>query len=119
MPERLTADGAVWADGSHEPLDLVVVLLGTCDLKRRFDIGVADVAAGLAERAAEGGWTHPKLVDHACFEVAGGRHPVVEAALARPAPAAQAPATGGVEIRIGASPPSATKPTTPALKRPP
>lgn len=24
MPERLTADGAVWADGSHEPLDDVV-----------------------------------------------------------------------------------------------
>jgi len=42
-----------------------------------------DVAAALAERAAEGGWTRPRLVDHACFEVAGGRHPVVEAALAR------------------------------------
>jgi len=42
-----------------------------------------DVAAGLAERAAEGGWTRPLLVDHACFEVEGGRHPVVEAALAK------------------------------------
>ena len=42
-----------------------------------------DVASGLAERAAEGGWTRPALVDHACFEVEGGRHPVVEAALAR------------------------------------
>jgi len=42
-----------------------------------------DVAAGLAERAAEGGWTRPALVDHACFEVEGGRHPVVEAAVAR------------------------------------
>jgi DNA mismatch repair protein MutS len=42
-----------------------------------------DVATGLAERAAEGGWTRPELVDHACFEVEGGRHPVVEAAVAR------------------------------------
>ncbi len=42
-----------------------------------------DVASALAERAAEGGWTRPALVDHACFEVEGGRHPVVEAALAR------------------------------------
>jgi DNA mismatch repair protein MutS len=42
-----------------------------------------DVAAGLAERAAEGGWARPSLVDHACFEIEGGRHPVVEAAVAR------------------------------------
>jgi len=42
-----------------------------------------DVAIGLAERAVEGGWVRPELVDHACFEVTGGRHPVVEAAVAR------------------------------------
>jgi len=42
-----------------------------------------DVAAALAERAAEGGWARPTLVDHACFEVEGGRHPVVEAAVAK------------------------------------
>ena len=42
-----------------------------------------DVAAALAERAAEGGWTRPSLADDACFEVEGGRHPVVEAAVAR------------------------------------
>ncbi|MFS0737954.1 DNA mismatch repair protein MutS [Sphingomonas sp. 1P06PA] len=41
-----------------------------------------DVAAGLAERAAEGGWARPQLVDRACFEIEGGRHPVVEAAVA-------------------------------------
>ncbi len=28
-----------------------------------------DVAAALAERAAEGGWARPALVDHACFEI--------------------------------------------------
>ena len=42
-----------------------------------------DVAAGLAERATEGGWARPALVDHACFDIMGGRHPVVEAAVAR------------------------------------
>ncbi|WP_375392284.1 DNA mismatch repair protein MutS [uncultured Sphingomonas sp.] len=42
-----------------------------------------DVAAGLAERAAEGGWARPRLVDRPCFEVTDGRHPVVEAAVAK------------------------------------
>ncbi|HEY6817289.1 MAG TPA: DNA mismatch repair protein MutS, partial [Croceibacterium sp.] len=42
-----------------------------------------DVAAGQAERAAEGGWSRPEIVERACLEVEGGRHPVVEAALAR------------------------------------
>ena len=40
-----------------------------------------DVAAALAERAIEGGWCRPTLVDDARFEISGGRHPVVEAAL--------------------------------------
>jgi DNA mismatch repair protein MutS len=42
-----------------------------------------DVAAGLAERAVEGGWCRPALVDHPCLEIEGGRHPVVEAAVAK------------------------------------
>jgi DNA mismatch repair protein MutS len=42
-----------------------------------------DVAAGLAERSAEGGWTRPALADQPCLEIEGGRHPVVERALAR------------------------------------
>jgi DNA mismatch repair protein MutS len=41
-----------------------------------------DVSVGLAERAAEGGWTRPEIVAEACLEIEGGRHPVVEAALA-------------------------------------
>jgi len=41
-----------------------------------------DVASGQAERAAEGGWCRPRLVEQACLEIEGGRHPVVEAALA-------------------------------------
>ena len=42
-----------------------------------------DVAAGLAERAAESGWCLPHITDECALEIAGGRHPVVEAALAR------------------------------------
>jgi len=41
-----------------------------------------DVAAGQAERAAEGGWTRPELVEEPVLLIEGGRHPVVEAALA-------------------------------------
>ncbi len=41
-----------------------------------------DVAVGNAARAVEGGWARPALVDHACFDIEGGRHPVVEAAVA-------------------------------------
>jgi DNA mismatch repair protein MutS len=42
-----------------------------------------DVAAGQAERAAEGGWCRPEIVEEPCLEIEGGRHPVVEAALAQ------------------------------------
>lgn len=42
-----------------------------------------DVAAGQAERAAEGGWCRPDLVAEPVLDIAAGRHPVVEAALAR------------------------------------
>ena len=45
-------------------------------------IARVDVAAGNAERAAEGGWTLPSLEEQACLEIEGGRHPVVERALA-------------------------------------
>ncbi|MBT2186299.1 DNA mismatch repair protein MutS [Sphingobium nicotianae] len=42
-----------------------------------------DVAAALAECAVEGGWTRPAFTDEPCLDIAGGRHPVVEAALAK------------------------------------
>ena len=53
-------------------------IAATADALARFD-----VAAALAERAVEGGWCRPKLVDRACFDIQGGRHPVVEAAVAK------------------------------------
>jgi DNA mismatch repair protein MutS len=40
-----------------------------------------DVAAALAERAAEGGWCRPLFAEENCFEVECGRHPVVEDAV--------------------------------------
>ncbi|WP_341631286.1 DNA mismatch repair protein MutS [Sphingomonas agri] len=40
-----------------------------------------DVASGLADRAAQDGWTLPHLTCQPCLEIEGGRHPVVEAAL--------------------------------------
>ena len=41
-----------------------------------------DVAASHAERAAEGDWCRPAIADEPVLRIAGGRHPVVEAALA-------------------------------------
>jgi DNA mismatch repair protein MutS len=41
-----------------------------------------DVAASHAERASEGGWARPRIVADPVLEIAGGRHPVVESALA-------------------------------------
>jgi len=42
-----------------------------------------DLSAALARRAAEGNWTRPAMHDDRRFEIEGGRHPVVEAALSR------------------------------------
>jgi len=42
-----------------------------------------DAAAGQAERAAEGGWCRPEIVEEPCLDIRDGRHPVVEAALAK------------------------------------
>ncbi len=86
VASRVTQAGAhaVAAEAAHLE-DLVAAALAraepiaaTADALARLD-----VAAGLAERAAEGGWARPHLVEHPCFEIVGGRHPVVEAAVAK------------------------------------
>ena len=46
-------------------------------------LAALDLAAALAQRALEGRWCRPRVDESAAFEIAGGRHPVVEAALAR------------------------------------
>ena len=42
-----------------------------------------DVAMGLARRAREGDWVRPEMSNDRAFQIVGGRHPVVEAALAK------------------------------------
>jgi len=51
-------------------------IAGTADALARLD-----VAAGLAERAVDDGWSRPLFTRDSRFEVEGGRHPVVEEAL--------------------------------------
>jgi DNA mismatch repair protein MutS len=53
-------------------------IAATADALARFD-----VASALAERAIEGGWARPAFAPDARFEITGGRHPVVEAAVAK------------------------------------
>jgi len=45
-------------------------------------LATLDLAATLAELAAEAGWVRPVVEDGTAFEISGGRHPTVEAALA-------------------------------------
>ncbi|MES2091067.1 MAG: DNA mismatch repair protein MutS [Pseudomonadota bacterium] len=40
-----------------------------------------DALAALAERASTLAWTRPEFVNHPCFDISKGRHPVVEARL--------------------------------------
>ncbi|WP_394730533.1 DNA mismatch repair protein MutS [Altererythrobacter sp. GH1-8] len=42
-----------------------------------------DVSAGQAERAAESGWCKPEMSEDTSLDIREGRHPVVEAALAK------------------------------------
>ena len=42
-----------------------------------------DVSAGNAERASEGDWCRPEITEDTGLAITGGRHPVVEAALAK------------------------------------
>jgi DNA mismatch repair protein MutS len=51
-------------------------IAATADAIARIDVSVSH-----AQRAAEGQWCLPSLVDHPCLELEGARHPVVEEAL--------------------------------------
>ena len=74
----LAAESAHLEDLTARALAVREAIAATADALARLD-----VAAGLAERAAEGGWARPELADEPCFAIEGGRHPVVEAAVAR------------------------------------
>ncbi len=75
---------ALAAEAAHFE-DLVALVMARREPIARAADALAriDVAAALAERAAEGGWCRPSLENHPCLDIKGGRHPVVEAALTR------------------------------------
>lgn len=73
----IAAEAAHLEELTRSALNRSAEIAATADALARLD-----VAAALAERAVEGGWCRPEIVDHACFEIEGGRHPVVEAAVA-------------------------------------
>jgi DNA mismatch repair protein MutS len=72
----LAAEAAHFEELTGEALNRAEAIAAAADALARLD-----VASALAERAVEGGWCRPRFEDHACFEVEGGRHPVVEDAL--------------------------------------
>ncbi len=74
----LTAEAAHLEELTGLALARSQEIAATADALARFD-----VASALAERAVEGGWSRPRFAPDARFEIEGGRHPVVEAALAR------------------------------------
>lgn len=73
----LAAEAAHLEDLIEQALGRTAPIAATADALARLD-----VAAALAERAIEGGWCRPIFAEEACFAVEGGRHPVVEAAVA-------------------------------------
>ena len=73
----LAAEEAHFEDLVGEAVKRALAIAATAAALARID-----VAAGQAERAAEGGWCRPVIVDQPCLAITGGRHPVVEAALA-------------------------------------
>jgi DNA mismatch repair protein MutS len=74
--QALAAEAAHLGELSAAALQRTDAIAAAADALARLD-----VAAGLAERAAEGGWCRPRFDLSNCFEVEGGRHPVVEEAL--------------------------------------
>ncbi len=72
---------ALAAEAAHLESLIALVMASAQPLAATADaLARIDVAAALAERAAEGGWCRPALTHEAQLEIVGGRHPVVEAA---------------------------------------
>jgi DNA mismatch repair protein MutS len=75
---------ALAAEAAHLEELMAAALARTAEIAATADaLAQLDVATALAERAAEGGWCRPAFADENIFEVEGGRHPVVEAAVAK------------------------------------
>ncbi|QIK79977.1 DNA mismatch repair protein MutS [Sphingomonas piscis] len=75
---------AIAAEAAHlEELTALAVAAAPAIAATADGIARLDVAASHATRAAVGGWVRPQIDEQPCLEVEGGRHPVVESALAR------------------------------------
>jgi DNA mismatch repair protein MutS len=73
---------ALAAEAAHLEELTALALARSAEISATADVlARLDVASALAERAIEGGWCRPRLLDAPCMEIEGGRHPVVEAAL--------------------------------------
>jgi DNA mismatch repair protein MutS len=74
----MAAEAAHLEELTGEVLARAQLIAATADALSRLD-----VAAALAERAAEGGWTRPVISSAPVLAIENGRHPVVESAVAR------------------------------------
>ncbi len=74
----LAAEAAHFEELTALALASARAIAATADALARLDVMAAN-----AQAAVERDWCRPHLVAHACFEICGGRHPVVEAALAQ------------------------------------
>jgi DNA mismatch repair protein MutS len=75
---------ALAAEAAHLDMLLALALESAPQIAATADaLARLDVASALADRAIEGDWCRPSFVADARFDVTGGRHPVVEAAIAR------------------------------------
>ncbi len=82
---RITEAGghALAAEDAHfEELTAHVVEARSAIAQTAAALARIDVAASQAERAAEGGWCRPEIVEEPVLAITSGRHPVVETALA-------------------------------------
>ena len=72
----LAAEAAHFEELVAEAVASARAIAATADALARLDVASAN-----AEAAIACDWCRPVLVDHPCFDVAAGRHPVVEAAV--------------------------------------
>ena len=76
------ADRALAMEIAHFETLASDILAAGDEIKRAAEaLATLDVATSLAELADALGWTRPKIDNSLAFEILGGRHPVVEAAL--------------------------------------
>lgn len=84
LAEKLSRAGAQALELELEVFDKLAtaVLAETTTIAQAADaLGDLDVAAALAELAEEKRWVRPRVDGSLAFDIKGGRHPVVEAAL--------------------------------------